>query len=126
MSTDVITESGMLFGPYPEGHCFHVEQSGLYRRIRQGVRIAEMALLREASTTPSSVWIIEAKSSTPRPETQPGFTEFIETTREKLTNALTLTIAACLGRHANGAADLPEPFNEDRPCSDRISSHPSR
>jgi hypothetical protein len=112
MSTDVIAESGMLFGPYPEGHCFHVEHSGLYRRIRQGVRMAEMALLREPSTGPCTVWFIEAKSSTPRPETQPGFTEFVEATREKLTNALTLTVAACLGRHETSTAELPVPFKK--------------
>jgi hypothetical protein len=71
-----------------------------------------MALLRDADTTPCSIWIIEAKSSTPRPETQPNFAEFIESTREKLTNALTLTIAARLGRHESHAIGLPEPFKK--------------
>jgi hypothetical protein len=61
MSTDVITESGMLFGPYTEGHCFHVEHSGLYRHIRQGVRMAEMALLATVKTwalKPTAVAVI--------------------------------------------------------------------
>jgi len=76
MSTDVIVESGMSFGPYPDGHCFWFERSDTYRGLGRGVRIAEMALLRESSAGPCAVWIVEAKSSTPQPETQPSFDRF--------------------------------------------------
>ncbi len=110
MTTEAIDESGMSFGPYPEGHCFHIERSGLYRRIQQGVRIAEMVLLRGKSVEPPVFWVIEAKSGTPRPETQPDFDTFIDQIRDKLANSLVLMIAACLGRHRNGIDALPEPF----------------
>jgi len=56
------------------------------------------------------VWIIEAKQSSPRPETQPNFTEFIGEIQSKLTNALTLGVAAILKRHPATAEELPELF----------------
>jgi hypothetical protein len=41
----LIEESGMQFGPFDVDDCFLIEQSGLYQRIRQGVKISEMAVL---------------------------------------------------------------------------------
>lgn len=110
MTTETIVESGMSFGPYPEGHCFHIEKSSLYRQIQYGVRIAEIVLLRGKSVDPAVFWVIEAKSSTPRPETRPDFDTFVDEIRDKLTNTLVLLIAARLGRHRNGIEALPEPF----------------
>ncbi len=74
--------------------------------------MAELALLRRPGTSECAIWVVEAKSSTPRPKTQPRHDEFIEEIRQKLTNRLTLTIAACLGRHEDMSEDLPEPFRE--------------
>lgn len=110
MSVGAIVESGMSFGPYPQGHCFHIERSRLYGRIAHGVKMAEMIVLPCAAADPPRLWIIEAKSSTPRPETQPSFDDFICEIRDKLMNALTLLIAASLGRHENGRDALPETF----------------
>jgi hypothetical protein len=76
MTTQPIIESGMTFGLYPEGHCFHIEKSQTYQDIQEGVKIAELLLLHPPNSP--KVWIIEAKSSSPRPETQPGFDDFIE------------------------------------------------
>jgi hypothetical protein len=110
MNVGAIVESGMSFGPYPQGHCFHIESSRLYGRIAHGVKMAEMIVLPCAAADPPRLWIIEAKSSTPRPETQPSFDDFICEIRDKLMNALTLLIAASLGRHENGRDALPETF----------------
>jgi hypothetical protein len=110
MTTEAIIESGMSFGPHPEGQCFHIEKCRLYERIRNGVKMAEMVVLRSASADLPAFWIIEAKSSTPRPETQPDFDAFVGEIRDKLTNALALLIAANLGRHENGLDDFPETF----------------
>jgi hypothetical protein len=41
MAADTFVESGMIFGPFPEGHCYRIELSDLYRRIGSGVKIAE-------------------------------------------------------------------------------------
>lgn len=107
MTTEPIIESGMTFGPYPEGHCFYIEKSETYQKINEGVKIAEFLLLH--SQDDSIVWIVEAKQSSPRPETQPNFDEFLLEIQEKLTNALTLSVATCLKRHST-YEELPNSF----------------
>lgn len=103
-------ESGMTFGPYHEGHCFRVEQSNTYRAIQDRVQMAEFLLLRTQGDDRSSIWIVEAKQSTPRPETQPDFSGFIGEIRDKLENALALGVASILNRHPDAGADLPSQF----------------
>ena len=41
---DPIIESGMTFGPYADEHCFHIEESATYKKIQDGVRMAEFLL----------------------------------------------------------------------------------
>ncbi len=101
-------ESGMTFGPYADGHCFHVEQSETYKAIHDGVKMAEFLLLRSQADSPPLVWIVEAKNSSPLPETQPDFPDFIGEIRDKLTSALTVGVACILNRHTTAAAELPE------------------
>jgi hypothetical protein len=110
MTTQPIIESGMTFGPFPEGHCFYIERSATYQKVKDGVKMAEFLLLRFKDGHPPTVWVVEAKSSTPRPETQPNLDEFIDEIRKKLTNALSLGLAACLKRHEDADAELSEPF----------------
>jgi hypothetical protein len=105
MKTISIVESDMTFGPYPEDNCFQIEKSQIYEEIQQNVKIAEFILLRS-----QKLWIVEAKSSTPRPETQPNFDIFIEEVGEKLSNALSLVLALCLERHPN--EKLPQAFQQ--------------
>jgi hypothetical protein len=107
MTTEPIIESGMTFGPYPEGDCFYIEKSETYQKIKEGVKIAEFLLLH--SQDDSIVWIVEAKQSSPRPETQPNFDDFLLAIQEKLTNALTLSVATCLKRHST-YEELPNSF----------------
>ena len=52
---------------------------------------------------------MEAKQSSPRRESQPNFDAFILEIQEKLTNALTLTVATCLKRHSTHE-ELPNFF----------------
>ena len=111
MTTEPFFESGMSFGPYPDGHCFRVEKSDIYNKLGQGVKMAEFLLFRKNSQLPT-IWIVEAKSSSPRPEILPNFDEFIHEIQEKLVNALTLGVAACLKRHESADADLPELFKQ--------------
>lgn len=109
MSTQMIIESRMTFGPYPEGRCFYIEKSNCYAAIEKHVQIAEFLLLRTTNEKPV-IWVVEAKSSTPRPETQPDFDNFIAEIREKLINAFSLGWASCLKRHQHAEAELPEDF----------------
>ncbi|MEO5365834.1 MAG: hypothetical protein H7831_05675 [Magnetococcus sp. WYHC-3] len=109
MTAQAIHESGMTFGPYPAGQCFPIEVSGIYRHIQEGVKMAEFVLLRQQSQGPA-LWIVEAKSSSPHPETQPRFDEFINDICHKFTNALILTVAARLLRHPDAENELPDSF----------------
>lgn len=106
MTTQAIVESGMEFGPYPVGQCFHVEQSTCYQKIQKGVQMAEFLLLRQQKDGPT-VWVVEAKSSCPR-----DFTTYMEEIRSKLVNAFMLGVAACLDRHPVARAELPQSFKD--------------
>ncbi len=105
MTTQAIIESGMAFGPYPAGQCFHIEKSDCYQGIHEGVQMAEFLLLRQQKDKAPVVWVVEAKSSCPR-----ELTPYIDGIRTKLTNAFLLCLAACLKRHAQAQTELPEPF----------------
>lgn len=103
-------ESDITFGSFPDGHCFRVELSDTYRAIQAHVRIAEFLLLRPRIVGPPIIWIIEANQSSPRPETQPNFDEFIGEIRDKLANALAFGVASILKRHPAVGTGLPAPF----------------
>lgn len=109
MTTGAIIESGMTFGPYPAGQCFYIEKSACYEQVQEGVQIAEFLLLKEQEQGPT-VWVVEAKSSSPRPETQPNFAAFIDEIRTKLTNGFLLAVAARLQRHPAAEHELPDAF----------------
>lgn len=109
MTTEAIIESGMTFGPYAAGECFYVEKSQCYKLVQEGVQMAEFLLLRQQQAQ-AVIWVVEAKSSSPRPETQPNFTEFIDEIRNKLTNGFLLGVAALLKRHPAAESELPDSF----------------
>lgn len=110
MTTQPIIESNMTFGPYPDGRCFHLEKSQTYIKIQHGVKMAEFLYLSMENGKPPEIWVVEAKSSSPRPETLPNFDTFIIDVREKLVNAFSLVWASCLKRDQQSYAELPEPF----------------
>lgn len=101
----IIDESNMRFGPYPEQDCFHIEQSQTYRHLQEGVKMAEFLLIDPQN---NRICFIEAKSSSPRPDSAQNFDQFIDDVREKLTNALMLYVAMSLQRHP--IVELPESF----------------
>lgn len=109
MTTEVISESGMSFGPYPAGQCFYIEKSKYYTQIQRDVQMAEFLWLKPQKQG-TTVWVVEAKSSSPRPETQPNFAEFIHEIRSKLTNGFLLMLAARLQRDPAAFVELPEAF----------------
>ncbi len=109
MTTAPITESGMTFGPYPAGQCFYIEKSKSYAAVQEGVQMAEFLLLKQQRKE-RTVWVVEAKSSSPRPGTQPNFAEFIDEIRAKLTHGFLLAVAARLQRHPAAHDELPDDF----------------
>lgn len=109
MTMEQITESGMTFGPYPAGQCFYIEKSKCYAAVQEGVQMAEFLLLKQQRKE-RTVWVVEAKSSSPRPGTQPNFAEFIDEIRAKLTHGFLLAVAARLQRHPAAHDELPDDF----------------
>ena len=109
MTTEAIIESGMTFGPYPEGWCFYIGKSNCYKAIQDHVKMAEFLLLRANKKIPD-ILVVEAKQSTPHPKKQPNFDIFIDEIRKKLINAFSLGWASCLKRHHQAEAELPEGF----------------
>ena len=110
MTPNTIKESGMTFGPFNSGYYFHIEKSRLYNQIQSGVKMAEFLLLQPNGERPHGVWVVEAKSSTPRPDNERDFDIFIATVHDKLLNAFSLTLAALLRRHSDTQDGLPEAF----------------
>lgn len=103
-----IHESEMIFGSFQEDYCFQIEKSKTYTEIQNSIKIAEFLLLKPQK---QQVWIIEAKKSSPRPETKLNFDKFVAEIGEKMTNALILTLAMCLKRHSNWQ-ELPNEFKK--------------
>ncbi len=93
MTEKCISDSGMVFGPYQDEHCFHIEKCGTYLRLRERVKIAEFLLLHPTKDSPSCIWVVEAKSSAPHPNNQIHFDEFIEEIRDKMVSTFYLSLA---------------------------------
>ena len=117
MSTEPIMESDMAFGPYPDGHRFYIEKCAVIGKINknarksEGVQIAEFLLLRLENELPT-IWVIEAKSSSPQPSNQIDFDGYINEIREKLINSLSLFFALYLKRHFAIEPELSKDFQE--------------
>lgn len=108
----------MTFGPFPDEHCFYIEKSATYQKIREGgVKMAEFLLLRFNNGSVPSIWVVEAKSSAPKPTTQPDFDIFVREIQDKLNNALSLGLALYLKRHRDGYEELPTGFTMLTPSS---------
>ena len=112
MTTDPIIESGLTFGPFPEGACFYIEKSKTYQQIQEGVKMAEFLLLRQNKGKAPTIWVIEVKSSAPQPSNRLNFDKYIEEIRDKLTNALTLAINICLKRHPDTYTEISDDFKQ--------------
>jgi hypothetical protein len=114
MTTEAIIESGMTFGPYPDGHCFYIEDSKSYRNIKaDGVKIAEFLLLQAKENKPPIIVVVEAKKSSPQLSSLPNFDDYIGDIREKFINSLALFIAIYLKRHEDGSeSELPHHFQQ--------------
>jgi len=100
-----IVESGMEFGPFEDGDVFYIEKSKIYQKIQQNMQMAEFVV----TMRNNSIWIVEAKSSSPNPrnkESEVSFDEYITEISNKLLNALTLTVSVVLNRHDNGTDEI--------------------
>jgi hypothetical protein len=89
MTTEPITESGLTFGSFPEGHCFYIEKSQAYQNIGSAVKMVEFLLLRpHATANKTAIWMIEAKKTAPNPNSQGKLEERMNEVKEKLNSNL--------------------------------------
>ncbi|MBI9095622.1 MAG: hypothetical protein JEY71_12130 [Sphaerochaeta sp.] len=94
-----IVESEMTFGPFSESECFPIEKCPPYTNLGDGVKMVEFVLNRSNSPQEPFLLFVEAKHSSPRPENQMDFSEFISEISEKMINGVSLFFAAILKRH---------------------------
>lgn len=112
MTTESIIESGMTFGPYAEGHCFYIEKDETIQKINkhakkgEGVQVAEFLLL-ETKDDQVKIFIVEAKTTSPRPENS---NRYIDEIKQKLANSLALFAALYLQRHSATNSELSDHF----------------
>lgn len=104
-----IKESGMIFGPFSEEHCFHIEKTNIYLKLQTGLQMAEFILMQPDK---ESLLVVEAKSSSPRPTNKIDFDEYIAEIAEKLMNGFTLGLAVCLGRPGRDGDEISQCFKE--------------
>lgn len=102
-----IVESEMTFGPFSESECFHIEKCPTYKCLGDGVKMVEFVLNRPNSQQEPVLYFVEAKHSSPRPQNQGDFSEFISEISEKMINGVSLFFAAILKRHGASEALLP-------------------
>lgn len=114
--TITIEESGLTFGPFARDDCFELEKSEAYLRINRrsksstGIKVCEFALIHRAENRAPAIWLVEAKSSSPRPDNPEKLADFISDIQHKLSNALQLLVASYLDRHPEAATELPAGF----------------
>lgn len=107
--TKYISESGMRFGPFTSNQLFQIEQCHTYRKIQKSVKIAEFILLKQIKDKPT-LWVIEAKSSSPQPANSRAWDEFVTVVKDKWINAFALCLSLVLQRHGIASTELPRTF----------------
>ena len=103
MKDTYIEESGMKFGPFSKDEIFHIEKSGLYQTVSDGVKIAEFALLRNEE----KIVVVEARSSSPQPGSEVKFDSYIDEIYTKFINSFYLIAAIILKRHDFQPDEMP-------------------
>ena len=88
-----VKESGMVFGPYPKNSIFEIEHSDEYIALGDGLKAVEFIYRPKKN----SLFFVEAKSSSPRPETL-DFDEYIKDISEKFVNSFNYWMSVRAGR----------------------------
>ncbi len=98
-----ITESGVIFGNFAQDDCYQIEHSQGHKSLGEGFKMVEFTYLSN-----KKLYVVEAKSSIPRPTTQPDYDKYWDEIFEKFENALTLQMMAFVKRNQSAEAELPQ------------------
>ncbi|EGR0774562.1 hypothetical protein EW121_09725 [Vibrio cholerae] len=97
-----ITESGVTFGQFSVEDCYQIEHSQGHNSLGQGFKMVEFTYL-----TDQKLFVVEAKSSIPKPTNQPDYDDYWCEIFEKFENALLLQMMAYVKRNSVANAELP-------------------
>lgn len=101
-----IAESGLFFGEYEETDVFHCEQSAIYKSLGENIKSVEFVLWRKND----SIYFIEAKSSSPRPNSHVDFDGFIDEIYSKFSHSIDLFFSIVINRLHDNTAEMPVRF----------------
>lgn len=107
-----IQESGMCFGPFAQESVFNIENSNVFLKLK-GIKTVEFVLFldqnkRSGEKLLPEIWLIEAKTSAPKPDNNVDFSAYITEIVQKFENSLCLFLAIALQRYSN--AELSAKF----------------
>lgn len=105
--SDVITESGMRFGPFDEADIFLIEKTQLYKSMGENIKAVEFVLCQPMK----AICFIEAKSSSPKPHNHKDFDEFILELYEKFVHSIDLFFSIILKRKEDKDGEMPSCFH---------------
>lgn len=109
--TLTILESGLEFGPFDAESLFHIEKSESYKQRQENVKIAEFLWIQSTQQPQTKLWIVEAKTSVPKPDTV-EYESFFAEISSKLANALAFTVSGFLNRNTQTRNELPTLFTQ--------------
>lgn len=101
-----LEESNMKFGPFAEDELFILEKCSIYQMNSCGIQIAEFALVKPKKGN-QGVYVIEAKSSSPKPGSEQNFDQYIKEIYTKFINSFYLITAVTLKRHKCQTGEVP-------------------
>ena len=102
----------MCFGPFAQESVFNIENSNVFLKLK-GIKTVEFVLFldqnkRSGEKLLPEIWLIEAKTSAPKPDNNVDFSAYITEIVQKFENSLCLFLAIALQRYSN--AELSAKF----------------
>lgn len=98
-----IIESGLTFGNFSPDDCYPIEHSQGHKSLGEGFKMVEFTYLSN-----QKLYVVEAKSSIPKPTKQPDYDNYWDDIFEKFENALLLQMMAFVKRNPLAEAELPQ------------------
>lgn len=109
--TITIDESGMQFGPFECKNLLPIETCASYKKIQNGIPIAEFMLSRPTDRNPNAIWVVEAKKSVSHPTNKEDFRANIQDICKKFTNSVHLFLSGLLARNLSLRSEIPAGMN---------------
>lgn len=101
-----IKESGLSFGEYNATDLFKIEKSKIYKSIGDYICTVDFILYKPKC----DILMIEAKSSSPRPDNKGDFDTFVDEIYKKFTHSIDLYFAVLIGRLNDNNKEIPDNF----------------